>query len=1033
MVTPGYTVPSGDISLESGQPLEIFCVLDPNVSKYNSSTLTFSGYGKEISKEHITIINSTTIRLYIEKPKRNSGLFTCKQKIKNDTKAVCLNKVSIGVKPEEVSNFSCLSHNWRDILCSWIPPYNEVRTTYSLMFAVSGSRAHCPHDQALTPNSCYWNSTTNPTYRQPFHQYKFNLTGSNSLGNKSWIYIVPFYSVVIPDKPRNLTYNSTTVDSISIQWYIPYGLENFPPGLIHKVQFKTKYDEDWQDVDTSSLCVKSKQGVCSDLFELTLTNLKYANTIYNISVRSRTGSKDEWHPIRWSEPAYITPSTKATTPFSPPLTTIGSFEIVSTKGRDFRDVNIYWQELPEYMENGNDFKYKILTVEENGVVVNISPYSVTKYCASFKNLTYNHYRFTVVSWNRLGRSKNYSEVIVPAGDEIPLAPELVTKIPRSNSAYELSWEIHSHQSQIESYTVFWCKKISSSPFQCSNLNWTVVDSSTNIKNVSHLSEIESYELGVSANRQKLSSGIVWASCSVIREQGTDMKKVIVVHKGPSNLYISWKLECSNRIGVVSGFLIEYCASDDRCSDNFVCGSDKQSKIIEGGANRSYNLTDLMPYTNYAIFISIISNSEFYSKSRAQCTKTGEGVPDIIDSVKIVNVTDSSISISWPPPENLNGVLNKYRVNWGGESVPVIGNSYTLENLKSYTGYLISVSACTFIGCGRPSIPKYVVTDVGTPGIPSGIHIKSSNSSWACLSWDRPHASSLNLTYYIFQVKFFTKNNVKHKYETDPFMGNETFLPWDQCLNDGETKYNLRMRAFNELNNNTNLYGSWSEPLEGDCVLTAAPTHMAFIIPLIAVLLTLVLCIFCGVFSQHLWAKFNQMRDISVKLPARLGNRQDSKPENHAIHIWNNHMVREIENVYIPSPDEQSLLKVKEEIEMTQEDSSNNIESFGCDIIQNNVVCGNDSPVMETDVTPTVSPSPGYILVSPQPSGYVTMPPLSTGYMMAALPPSPNSISPPLPQCSIVSLKQNGFPPKSFNSFPEPNNIYGDMVSPINST
>jgi hypothetical protein len=54
-----------------------------------------------------------------------------------------------------------------------------------------------------------------------------------------------------------------------------------------------------------------------------------------------------------------------TVPGAVPKTDIGSFEV--SGGLPNRDVYIYWQHIPDYLKNGDNFEYKVISVEENGL------------------------------------------------------------------------------------------------------------------------------------------------------------------------------------------------------------------------------------------------------------------------------------------------------------------------------------------------------------------------------------------------------------------------------------------------------------------------------------------------------------------------------------------------------------------------------------------------------------------------------------------------------------------------------------------
>jgi len=72
--------------------------------------------------------------------------------------------------------------------------------------------------------------------------------------------------------------------------------------------------------------------------------------------------------------------------------------------------------IQEYHENGNKFKYWVNHVEENDHKIVLEPIEMTNTYAKFKGLSFNKYRFKIVSKNEIGISKNYTEIIVPSRD-----------------------------------------------------------------------------------------------------------------------------------------------------------------------------------------------------------------------------------------------------------------------------------------------------------------------------------------------------------------------------------------------------------------------------------------------------------------------------------------------------------------------------------------------------------------------------------------------------------------------------------------
>lgn len=97
------TVPGGDINLEYGNPLRILCILNASHSAAagkNSSDLVFFHDSKEVPQEFVTVVNATTLEIYVEKPPISSSMYYCKLQMKDKPAkdmymAVCLNRVVV--------------------------------------------------------------------------------------------------------------------------------------------------------------------------------------------------------------------------------------------------------------------------------------------------------------------------------------------------------------------------------------------------------------------------------------------------------------------------------------------------------------------------------------------------------------------------------------------------------------------------------------------------------------------------------------------------------------------------------------------------------------------------------------------------------------------------------------------------------------------------------------------------------------------------------------------------------------------------
>ncbi|XP_012282204.1 uncharacterized protein LOC105700688 [Orussus abietinus] len=868
--TPGKTWPQGDIVLEHGQPLRILCMLnktfiETNFPGKNASDLVFFRNKKEMEPEYISIINETTIALYVEKPPPAEDMYYCKLRMNNghnkQHEAVCLNKVVIGFKPREPQNFSCVSHNWENMICSWDPVQNYVTTRFTLVFKLPGRAGGrklypCPKEnqRPLPPNTCLWDTSTNPIYRQPYEYYTFILNVENVLGNISVSYKIHHFAHVIPAKPANLSVVNKTSDSALLHWSIPFPMQNFPPGLHHRVTYQNQWDHQktWQIINITNDIHMHKRY-------FNLTNLKYANTVYDVRVfmKSALAIGED----KWSQFSDVTFRTPPRLPGLPPKTDIGSFEITENSAN--RDVYVYWQAIPPYQENGDNFKYQIAHVEENGRKLLLFPNETTRTYAKFKGISFNSFRFEIVSTNVVGSNKERAKIFVPSQLEIPHEPVAFTKIAFEGGVYELSWKQPLGDTEITNYTIFWCDNERDRPYQCTGyLDWVHVSRNTTIYNMTVPDPKKVYQFAISANTKRASSGMVWASCTVIHNKVVGkMKSVWINRIGSDFIEVGWKLDCSDRIGIVEGFNIYYCPIVSPYNLN--CKGPKLNTTIKADPHTIHGVVNgLKPYTTYMLAVAVLTKTGEGLHSDPLYNTTLEAAPTTPpQDVEVTNVTNSTMFVMWKPPEAMNGVLRYYEVYYNSYSQKVEETNHVeLKDLVAHKNYSIRVSACT-VSCSVKSPAIFKVTDIGTPGKINIPNVRFINSSQVVVLWNKPQNTAGHLDYY--QISS-SDGEIQNSTKT------EAQLPIPDCKTVGrERLYQFRVRAVNVAPDSTHLKGPWSDPGEGNCY-SDGPSFRVWIIIWVIGSFSGVAFLLCLAYtSKRMWLKCKAMQDVEVKLPPGL--------------------------------------------------------------------------------------------------------------------------------------------------------------------
>ena len=80
-------------------------------------------------------------------------------------------------------------------------------------------------------------------------------------------------------------------------------------------------------------------------------------------------------------------------------------------------------------------------------------------------------------------------------------------------------------------------------------------------------------------------------------------------------------------------------------------------------------------------------------------------PSEPQSLEVVSVNSSSVTLQWRPPEILNGTIRQYSIQFDATVINNFGNNMlmgTVEGLSPETVYTLQLRAHTGVGAGPPS-------------------------------------------------------------------------------------------------------------------------------------------------------------------------------------------------------------------------------------------------------------------------------------------------------------------------------------------
>ncbi|XP_039299117.1 cytokine receptor isoform X1 [Nilaparvata lugens] len=937
--TKGVTIPRGDIVLLYGNPLEMYCKLNPQLTDLTAESLVFYNNTHRMDQKHLQIINSTTLRLFIEKPEPSFSWYTCKVLVPlgNATtreENICLNQVSIGFKPKEVTNFTCLSYNWENLTCTWDISYNPVKTSYNLRYLLPSRNIErlfsC--QVYVEDNVCYWNQSSHLQFpRSAF--YSFRMHVSNFFGHFTQTLKYKLFQSVIPAKPLNLSFVNKTADAVTIKWEVGHPMLTFPPGLVQRVEYRSQWDKDvhWQVVDTGHLSRKSKHKI------LTIKGLKYPHSKYDIRVFMR--SADAIGNESWSEPSTLTITTMSTAPAAPPKLTPGCFEVVDSYNNeiyDARDVYIYWQQLPERMRNGDHFSYRVKQLnpvngEEKELVANETSPAFARFLHFPREATH----LKIYSVNSEGYSKNGSYLFIPSAIDYVPEPLAFTKmLLEKEGHFSLSWKKPQMKDiKVTGYTVYWCENNNDRPYPCKGyLDWVHVSKDTFNYSITVPSDTI-YQFAVSAETISQSSNLVWASCTIIRNQVSKIKNMWVTDVGSTYIVLNWKLECSDRVGQIKGYLIQYCEAKEPGSP--ICKDNKATTMrVPDTEPAKGNITGLNPYKTYLLSVAILmTNDEKGVFSKALVFPTLEGAPSSPPrNMSVSDVTNTSVVLTWLPPskDQRNGVLQEYRININNLTeitVPVNGTdeldqmkpgTIVLEDLLSFTTYKVSLKACCArFQCSQYSPVMNFTTLTGKPGAIDTIQRETRNGSKVLISWNPPSYRGGPINYYELMIRTSKGTNQPINSSFTTGINKTERYVEEKCDEDevSSTMYYYYVRAVNiGDDDNITYYGNWSKAADHSCHTKGFPKSVILII------ITSFLIILIGLIGYlgkrtWTWANSKFFASLGVKLPPGLDPPKREVDKESAVFCPYKHgslppekMI--IDGYKIDSPPDQELLLMK---------------------------------------------------------------------------------------------------------------------------
>ncbi|XP_038105916.1 tyrosine-protein phosphatase 99A isoform X1 [Culex quinquefasciatus] len=304
----------------------------------------------------------------------------------------------------------------------------------------------------------------------------------------------------------------------------------------------------------------------------------------------------------------------------------------------------------------------------------------------------------------------------------------------------------------------------------------------------------------------------------LREAPTGKPVTTIAHNtSATSVYVSWKSPPPETIfGEFLGYRITYRTRDKNPED------DAQEIYIRDSTVESHEIHNLETYTQYLVSIQVF-NPEGLGPPTTVLVMTDEGVPSKPLNLSVLEVTSTTIKITWREPEKLNGAIHGYRVYYVHQNqtllhLPILKaeaavNSvytYTLSNLKPYTDYKIIVAAFTKKFDGEPSEVSQR-TDIAGPSAPKVVNLTCHSQDALFFGWRIPQTYYNTIDYYIISYR----NVVYADFREIRITANASIVETSMIIPNLTTNslYEVKVRAASTsvINPKQIILGSYSEP------------------------------------------------------------------------------------------------------------------------------------------------------------------------------------------------------------------------------
>ncbi|XP_054688920.1 phosphatidylinositol phosphatase PTPRQ isoform X5 [Grus americana] len=539
----------------------------------------------------------------------------------------------------------------------------------------------------------------------PFTDYTINVSAFTAVGEGPPSVLTVRTREQVPSSVQNISYKNISSSSVLLYWDPPAN----PNGkIIHYTVYAMELDTERAFHTTTSNN------------SLLMTGLKkYTNYKMRVAASTTIGES------ALSEENDVFVRTPEDEPDSPPQ----NVELINVTATE---INLRW--LPPEQPNGLITHFEVLYSDSNDLFIkNASSTSIS--LSEMK--PYTLYNISIRAFTRLGHgNQSSSPLLVRTLETVPdSAPENITYRNISSMEIELSFFPPSIPNGIiQTYTIYLKRT--------NGTEQRVINTTLLTLRITDLKKYTEYTVEVSASTT-MGEGLHSAPLHILTDEdapSSPPESLSVKQLSGVTVKLSWKPPLEP-----NGIILYYT----------VYVWNKMSKRSVNVTETSLQFTDLENNYEYSAYLTASTRfGDGNIKSDTIIFRTSEGAPsDPPKDVVYRNLTSTSITLFWSPPQKPNGNILYYSVyfknnsgifiqnftSYGNDSDASMPQSAVLDDLAKYSHYTLWLTASTAFGDGNKTseiIDVYTDQDIPDGSVENLVYQNISSSS-VNVSWLPP--------------------------------------------------------------------------------------------------------------------------------------------------------------------------------------------------------------------------------------------------------------------------------------------------------